>query len=196
MDATSPYAPPQTPLADDGHDHGDDDSALHLPPWRLEGYRLLARHGTTLPDICLYTGEPTTAGQRMRYPLSWTPVWFRIMAVLAPRLAMVTYSFFRRSSNVEMGMGPAGRRRQRLVLALMVAAVADLLVATAAMMMGIPDGWIVIGILVACFLGLAVAALVTRVFRIVKIDRRYAHLALRPRVAAAFARLPPPPASG
>ena len=42
-------------------------------------------------------------------------------------------------------------------------------------------------------LALIFSALALRVFQVDKIDRRYARLRLRPRVAAAFARLPAPP---
>jgi hypothetical protein len=40
---------------------------------------------------------------------------------------------------------------------------------------------------------LIAAVLVLRIFSVAKIDRHYARLRLRPRVAAAFARLPAPP---
>ena len=93
-----------------------------MPPWRLEGRTLFARHGTTLPDICLFTGEPTKPGHRVRYPLSWTPLWFKLMAGPWPLVAAMTYTAFRRSSNVQLALGPAGQRRHRLGLLLCLAA--------------------------------------------------------------------------
>jgi hypothetical protein len=53
----------------------------------------------------------------------------------------------------------------------------------------------VAGLMFLALLGLIVAVLTLRVFRVVKIDRRYARLQLRRRVADAFARLPAPPPS-
>jgi hypothetical protein len=43
-------------------------------------------------------------------------------------------------------------------------------------------------------IGFAVAGLVVRTFSVAKIGRKYVRLRLRPAVAAAFARLPPPAA--
>jgi uncharacterized membrane protein YhdT len=166
-----------------------------LPPWRLEGTTLFVRHGVTLPDVCLFTGEPTTPEQRLRLPLSWTPLWFRIAAVLFPMLVIVAYSALRKTSSVEVGLGPAGRKRRRLGLLLTVGAVIDAMVfAYVALERSSVDGGVWMGALFLCFLALFVAALLARIFRVVKIDRRYAHLVIRPQVAEAFARLPPPPA--
>jgi hypothetical protein len=189
MDGANPYAPPAAALADGGEEAEEE----QLPPWILEGQTLLARHGTTLPDICLFTGEPTTRAQRLRYPLSWTSLWFRPFWLIGMRFAMAAYPNVRRPSNVEMGLGPAGRRRHRLVLALIIASVLDLIVADMMFESHTPDGFMLAGLLALCFLGLVLAAWVMRVFRVVKIDRQYAHIALRPQVAAVFARLPVPP---
>ena len=122
MDAANPYAPPRAPLADT---RPRVDPEPDLPAWRLEGATLLVRHGATLPDVCLFTGEPTTPAQRLELPLSWTPVWFRIAAVLFPMLVLVAYSTMRKTSNVEGGLGPAGRKRRRLGALLTLGAVID-----------------------------------------------------------------------
>ena len=102
----------------------------------------------------------------------------------------MTYTALRRSSNVELALGAAGRRRHRLLLALLVAAVLDALVVIE---WGVSLGGAVTGLLFLLFVGLVVALPFVRVFRVVKIDRRYARLRLTRRAADAFARLPAPP---
>jgi hypothetical protein len=185
MDAANPYAPPLASLGDARAVEPEPD----LPPWRLEGAALLVRHGATLPDICLFTGEPTTPAQRLRFPLSWTPAWFRIAIVLGTWMTAMAYSALRRTSNVEMGLGPAGRKRHRLHLLLTTAASVDAMVMV---VVGITGGAALLGFLFLVFLGLFFAAVFSRAFRVVRIDRHYAHLMLRSRVTQVFARLPPP----
>ena len=169
------------------------DPAPELPAWRLDGATLLVRHGAKLPDVCLFTGEPTTPAQRLELPLSWTPVWFRVAAVLFPMLVLVAYSTMRKTSNVEGGLGPAGRMRRRLGGLLTLGAVID----TIALLLVIAgrdegDSLALVGFLIVGALALVIAAVLARVFRVVKIDRHYAHLGLRQQAAVAFARLPPP----
>lgn len=192
MDGANPYRPPEAPIADGGGRAPvavGEDAAPALPPWRLEGRTLFARHGTTLPDICLFTGEATKPTQRMRCPLSWTPLWFKLFAVPYPVLAALTYSVFRRSSNIELGLGPAGQRRDRLGrLLCLVAMINGIALVTS-------PGWepALAGLLFLTLAALIFSVLALRVFSVDKIDRRYARIRLRPRVAAAFARLPAPP---
>ena len=185
MDVANPYAPPLASLGDAHAVEPEPD----LPPWRLEGAALLVRHGATLPDICLFTGEPTTPAQRLRFPLSWTPVWFRISAVAATMVAAMAYTALRRTSNVQLGLGPAGRRRHRLHLLLTTAAVVDALVIGT---VRTADDSALLGFLLLAFVALFFGALFTRAFRVVRIDRHYAHLMLRSRAAQVFAHLPPP----
>jgi hypothetical protein len=191
MDDANPYLPPHAPIADSGRagaGAGLDDAAPALPPWRLEGRTLFARHGTTLPDICLFTGEPTKPSQRLRVPLSWTPIWFKVFVVCAPMLAAMSYSALRRPSNVQFGLGPAGEKRRRLCLLLCLAGMINGI----ALMLAVSE-LALFGFLLLTLLTLIFALLPLRIFRVVKIDRRYARLRLRHRVADAFARLPAPP---
>jgi hypothetical protein len=192
VDGANPYLPPEAPIADGGRDAvaAGVDVEPALPPWRLEGRTLFARHGVRLPDICLLTGEATRPAQRLRYPLSWTPIWFKFVAVSSPITAAMTYTALRRSSNVELALGPAGRRRHRLLLALLIAAVVDGFVF---IQWGSSLDAEVRGLLFLLFVGLVVALPFVRVFRVVEIDRRYARLRLTRRAADAFARLPAPP---
>jgi hypothetical protein len=188
MDAANPYAPPTAPLADGAAPRDRD---ADLAPWLLEGRLLSARHGATLPDVCLFTGETTGRNQRLRHPLSWTPLWFRIMAVLYPGIAMATYPHFRRSSMLGLGLGAAGRTRQRAALWLYASAVicGALIVLSPKAGSGPLIGllFLLFGV---CFAGILLA----RPFVVAKIDRQYVRLRVRPNVARAFARLPPPAA--
>jgi len=120
------------------------------------------------------------------------PIWFWVVVVLSPFAALVSLTHFRRASNVDLAFGPAGRRRHRLFLGLITGASAAGFGMLGALDFGQPALAI---ILFVCMIGLAVAGLVVRTFRTVKIGRKYAHLRLRPSVAAAFAQHPPPPAS-
>jgi hypothetical protein len=194
VDGVNPYLPPQAAIGDGGFGApvavGDTDAAPALPTWRLEGRTLFVRHGATLPDICLFTGEPTRPAQRLRSLLSWTPIWLRAMAPFMALYALVAYCALRRTSTVTFSLGAAGLRQQRLLLFVILAAV---IVAGL-----IPDGRTSVGpaalaLLFLGFIGLVATGLSVRLFRVAKIDRHYARLRLRPRVAAAFARLAAPP---
>jgi hypothetical protein len=200
VDGVNPYLPPQAAIGDGGLGApaavGDTDAEPALPAWRLEGRTLFARHGATLPDICLFTGEPTKPAQRRWHSLSWALPWFKVVIVfapllggsLAPALAAMTYTAMRRSSNIEAGLGPAGQRRHRLGVLLSFAATIDFLALL--LTLGKVPG--LAGLLLLALIVLISVVLVLRVFSVSRIDRRYAHIRLRPRVAAAFARLPPP----
>jgi len=197
VDGANPYLPPQAAIAEGGRGASPavgPDAEPALPPWRLEGRTLFARHGVTLPDICLFTGEPTKPALRRRVPLSWTPLWFKLLCVTAPMAAAMTYSALRRPSNVEHTLGPSGQRRHGLCLLLCLAAMLDGIALFFLLTSGGPAP-AVSGLLFLALVGLILAVLSLRVFRVVKIDRRYARLRLRRPVADAFARLPPPPPS-
>jgi hypothetical protein len=195
MDAGNPYAATRAPLAD-GVSAAEREAteADTLPPWRLEGRTLIARNGTTLPDVCLFTGETTTPAQRVSLPLGWTPLWFRISLVFATLLAAFAYGYFRRSSTLEVGLTPAGRTRRRVMslLALATAACGVCFLLALADRGGevFPAPWLFL----IPFAALIPTMLALRIFRVTLIDRKFTYIRLRPRVAAAFARLPPPAA--
>jgi hypothetical protein len=198
VDGPNPYDPPRTPLVD-GEPEADAEAEPDpdLPDWRLEGETLIARNGATLPDICLFTGEPTPPTERSRMPLSWSPGWFRMLAIVVPLLGALLHSFVRRTSTLEYALSPAGWKQRRSCLALTVGAVVDgiVLVMIAGRVSSGEDlaAWILLLALPV----LIMMALSARVFRIVTIDHRRTTLRLRPRVAEAFSRLrapaPPPP---
>lgn len=180
------YAPPKAPLAD-----GPFDDEQELPPWRLVGDTLCVRNGTKLPDVCLLTGEPTTREQRIQVPLSWTPTWFRAAALFFPFLVVLGYSTMRRTANVEIALGRAGKRRRALTTLLFLAAVGDAM-ALFYVVSERSDSGVLAAALCLTLVALIVTAASFRIFRVIKIDRRCAFLRIRPAVAAAFAKLPPP----
>jgi hypothetical protein len=195
LDAANPYAPTQAPLADGVPLDPDAD----LPAWRLEGRTLIARNGATLPDVCLLTGEATPPARRLRVSLSWTPVWFKMIAVLAPLLAVFAYDFFRRTSSLEIGLSPAGRKQRRRVALLALGAAASgvglfLEIADRSAHRGGDD--LTPLLLAVSLIALVSTALAARVYRVVGINRKFTRLVLRPRVADAIARLPPPTPPG
>lgn len=194
MDGSNPYEPPRTPLAEREADaDGGPETDPAFPDWRLEGDKLIARNGAVLPDICLFTGEATPPAERSRMPLSWSPGWFRMLAVVVPILGAALHSFVRRTSTLEYALSPAGWRQRRSCLALTVGAVVDGIA-----LMLIVDRVSAGEDLAAWGLLLALPVLIwmalsARVFRIVTIDHQCTTLRLRARVAEAFSRLPTPP---
>jgi hypothetical protein len=97
-----------------------------------------------------------------------------------------------RPSTIGFALGAAGRRRHRLFLLLTVAAVLD---APAIVHIGLDrrgDAAVVGVLFLVFFFALFIGALLARAFRIVKIDRRYAHLALPDGAARVFAQPPRP----
>src|SRR5262252_8498004 len=103
MDASSPPRPAQAEI--DGHVRPDEVA------WRIEGRMLHVRSGTKLPDVCIFTGEPTGPSQRVQRELSWTPRWFLLAWVIATVPAALTYSYFRRIGTLDFGLGVAGQKR-------------------------------------------------------------------------------------
>jgi hypothetical protein len=195
MDAGNPYAATKAPLAD-GLPAAEREAkeADALPPWRLEGRTLIARNGTTLPDVCLFTGEATAAGQRVSLPLGWTPIWFRVGLFIAPMFAAFAYGAFRRTATIEAGLSEAGRKRRRLVSLLILAASAGGIGSLVAVASEGAEGLPLAGLLALATLALIPVVLAVRIYRVTLIDGKFTHIRLRPRVAAAFARLPPPAA--
>ena len=194
VDGPNPYEPPRTPLAErepdaDAESEPDPDRS----DWRLEGDKLIARNGATLPDICLFTGEPMPATERSRMPLSWSPGWFRMLAIVVPILGAALHSFVRRTSTLEYVLSPAGWRQRRSCLALTVGAVVDGIALLMIVDRVSSGDDLVAWVLLLALPVLIVMALSARVFRIVTIDHQRTTLRLRPRVAEAFSRLSAPP---
>jgi hypothetical protein len=179
MPPANPYAPPRAPL-------DVSEAPADQRPWRLQGRLLLARKWAKLPDICLYTGAPESEGREERQ-LSWTPVWFKVLLVIAPLIGLIAYASVRRTGNIEYALGPVARRRRRRasVIALLVAALPGALLAAAG-----ADGTTVLGLVaVLLIVSLVIASSLTRGFGVRGIDNQYVQLWLTLPAAEAFARL-------
>ena len=182
MASPNPYAAPRASL-----DTPDREAVPEPATWRLEGDRLIARKGVVLPPICLYSGE-TVQGQRRRAELSWTPAWFKVFAVVAPRLAVFTFSYVRRGGSIDHALSAAGRRRRRNGLLIGLAVMVGLTVAMGLAIGDVASGLVAIPLFI--FPVALVVGSVSRSFKVLHIDRYHIHLGLRNDVAAAFARLP------
>ena len=125
-------------------------------------------------------------------PLSWSPGWFRMLAIVVPLLGVALHSFVRRTSTLDYALSPAGWRQRRSCLALSVGAVVDG-IALLMIVTGVEREDLVAWVLLLALPVLIVDGLSARVFRIVTIDHQRTTLRLRPRVAEAFSRLPAPP---
>ncbi len=184
-DPINPYAPPRAiaPFA------AGDLSALSAGElahgWRLEADRLIARKGTVLPPICIWSGAPTS-GMRVRRTLSWAPTWIAILA-LSPIVYLVVYLLVRKTGELDYALGEAARKRQR---AAAIIGGGGAIVAGALGFAGAEfDLPLLIVMATGLFLVAFVAALVlARAIRPVKIDKEFIYLKLPPRVAEAFAR--------
>jgi len=70
---------------------------LHIAVYPSPDQRALdVRSATKLPDVCIFTGEPTGPSQRVQRELTWTPRWFSIAWVITTPLAALSYAYFRR----------------------------------------------------------------------------------------------------
>jgi hypothetical protein len=188
MDLSNPYAPPTASQA--GLEAAETEAETEtedLTPWRLQGDTLLVRKGATLPDICIYTGQPAP-GLREPEQISWTPIWFKVLVVLSTSMAVFTYSMVRKSSTIEFAFSPATKKRRRRAALL---GLGGFVLGQVLLVMGewthdqglTGLAWLVFGPVVL------IAALRGRVFRVLRFEGRH-HIRLRLTSAAAdaFAR--------
>lgn len=83
--------------------------ALHL----VNGNTLVAEKGSTLPPLCLWNGEPCTAGRKTTN-FAWAPVWVWIFAV-SPLLLLAVYLLARKRGELSYCLGTTAQGRQRQV---------------------------------------------------------------------------------
>jgi hypothetical protein len=183
MASPNPFVPPKTsPVTIEPAPPPDDPT-----PWRLQGDTLLVRRGATLPEICVFTGAPAPGGLE-REQVSWTPIWFKVLAVLAPIIAVFAYSAVRRSSTLELALGGAAKRRRRNASLVGLAGLLSGLFLFVLSAWRSDPGMFALAALVFV-VAVSVAALRTRVFGVLAIDRQHVRLKLTPAAADAFARL-------
>jgi hypothetical protein len=110
-----------------------------------------------------------------------------VLLVLAPVIAAFTYTFIRRTGNIEYALGPLARRRRRRgrAIALGVAA----LIAVLQLAAGAAAGTVFVTAVVLLIVAVSVAGALTRGFGVQCIDDRHVQLALTLAAAEAFALL-------
>jgi len=156
--------------------------------WRIEGRILHARSGTRLPDVCIFTGEPTRPEQRLQCALSWTPRWFTLAWIFATGLAVLSYGYFRKTGTLDFAVGGAGQKRRRwnllFNLGISAAVVAMLLLAPLTERLDLA-----LGVPFVPLLAFSIASARSRLFRVVTIDQHVMRIELTPPAAQALGRL-------
>lgn len=177
----NPYAPPTAPT---GHHRGA--GAPSLDYFR-EGQDLVVRKESTLPEICIRTGQPTSGRMRTK-KLSWVPPWTIIVFVLIRIVGLICMLIARKTANVTFSLSEEAqaKRKQGLTIGLGVAG-ASLLVTIAGFAMDSESGALlgVFGIL-GLFVGILLAALLHRPFQLRKMADDYLYLRLKPAALDAF----------
>lgn len=177
----NPYAPPTAPT---GHNHGA--SAPTLDYYR-EGQDLVIRKESTLPEICIRTGQPTSGRMRTK-KLSWVPPWTIIVFVLIRLIGLICMLVARKTANITFSLSEEAeaKRKQGLMIGLGVAGV-SLLVTIGGFSMASDSGAILglVGFL-GLFVGIIVAAVLHRPYQMRKMAGDYVYLRLKPVALDAF----------
>lgn len=151
----------------------------------VNGNTLVAEKGSQLPPICLWNGEPCSAGRRTTN-FSWAPGWVWIFAV-SPLLLLVVYLLARKRGELSycLGKGAEGRQRQARTLLGMAALLGVPLLA-----IGLSQHVFLLVSLASLviFVSLVAAAVQAPTLGVARIDERNVHIKLSSDAAAAFAR--------
>jgi hypothetical protein len=107
----NPYQPPEEDDALVGREPGAGDFRV------VNGDTLVAEKGAVLPAICLWNGEPCSAGRR-ETNFAWAPSWTLIF-IVSPLLYVLVYLLVRKRGRLSycLGTEAQGRRKQALMLA-------------------------------------------------------------------------------
>jgi hypothetical protein len=174
----NPFAPPQTDV-------------LHGPPaaggraFTVEGRTLVVRRDELLPQLCIWSGEPTSE-PRTPTKLYWAPTW-TVIFVISPLIYILVYLIARKSAYVSFAVGPEARERRRQGL---IAGFVGLPASLALFFIGASlNAPLLMLISPIAFLVVLVFAMVrARVTHVIRIDREHVHFRLRKPAADAFAR--------
>jgi hypothetical protein len=175
MDLSNPYAPPQAAL------DGPIGSSQGQVTWQLQGDLLIAQKGSVLPNICIFSGQPTE-GQRVNRKLQWSPQW---TIMLGGVLFML---IFRKTGYLDYALGEVGRKRKKSAILMVLAGVGAMVLAIAIGVAAEQPAMIAVGTL-AFFVLMVVGLVRAQPFRLLKIDKTHIHIKLRPEAAQAFARV-------
>ena len=151
----------------------------------VDGQLLVAEKGTALPDLCLYSGQPTQ-GQRTTKKLVWASPAIAILLVISPLIYIIVYLIVRKSGTLEYSLGDEARSRRTsgIVITLGGIAASIVMMAVSADQNSVP---MLIVALLLMITALIIGLIRSRVIQIVKIDKSHIHLKLRPETAQAFA---------
>ncbi len=196
LGSVNPYAPPTA--------EGQPRFSATLDFYR-EGDDLVVRKESSLPDICLRTGEPT--GGRMRTKkLSWIPPWTIVVFVLIRIIGIICMLVARKTAHLSFALSEQAeaKRKQALMIGFGVAGVGMLL-----MVVGIAlenDAGVGAALLggIAMFVGIILAAVLHRPYQLRKMAGDYIYLRIKPVALEAFEAYraeaqvvgAPPPAPG
>ena len=176
--SVNPYAPPTA--------QGQPMSSATMDFYR-EGDDLVVRKESSLPDICLRTGEPT--GGRMRTKkLSWIPPWTVVVFVLIRIIGIICMLVARKTANVTFALSEQAeaKRKQGLQIGFGVAGVGLVLVIAGVALES--DGGVGAALVggIALFVGLILAAVLHRPYQLRKMAGDYVYLRIKPVALEAF----------
>ena len=181
MADVNPYAPPRS----------ETPAALVVTPsgYRAEGNVLFVDKGVELPDVCIFSGEPTSEG-RARKKLQWAPSWLAVLIVISPLVYIIVYYLVRETGTLGFSIGRAARKRRASGIAI---AAGGSILGLGAIIVSAGSGELngmLVGFVV--FLVSAVAgAMRATLYRIKRIDKTTIHLTLQPAAIRAFAERSP-----
>ncbi|MGH1347008.1 MAG: hypothetical protein ACRBN8_35915 [Nannocystales bacterium] len=152
-----------------------------------EGDDLVVRKESSLPDICVRTGEPT-GGRMQTKKLSWIPPWTVVVFILIRLVGLICMLVARKTAHLTFALSEQAeaKRKQGLKIGFGVAAVGlVLLIAGIALDNDAGVGAALLGG-VALFVGLILAAVLNRPYQMRKMAGDYIYLRLKPVALEAF----------
>ena len=150
----------------------------------VSGLLLVADKGAALPDLCLYSGKPTSA-KRVTKKFSWAAPGLALLVLVSPLIYIIAYFIVRKTGTLEFSLSEEARSRRTsgIVIALGGTAASFVLFSVAA---GTESRAALLGALALMLTALIVGSVRSRVIQVAKIDERHVHLRLRPEAAQAF----------
>lgn len=176
--SVNPYAPPTA--------EGQPWSSATQDFYR-EGNDLVVRKESSLPDLCLRTGQPT-GGRFRTKKLSWIPPWTIVVFIVIRLIGLICMLVARKTAHLTFALSEEAeaKRKQAVMIGLGVMGVGIVLVAGGVAMES--DAGVGAGLLggVAMFVGIILAAVLNRPYQLRKMAGDYMYLRLKPAALEAF----------
>lgn len=150
----------------------------------IHGDTLVAPKGAVLPDVCIYSGEPSR--DRVQRKLVWVPPALAALVVISPLIYLIVYFIVRKTGTLDYSLGEAARKRRQSGIAIAIGSI-GVFVALLFIGLNTDAGSFIPLALLLFIVGLVVGTLRARVVQLVKIDKTHIHLKLPPAAAQAFA---------